>query len=240
MVVVVALVLGWHFFFTYTWGTSSIALRALIGTSLLNGYMMPMFTQGWAVFAPNPGSTNVSLQVRAMLPAAQGASASWAGAQPTGWFNITGSDTAQFVRDHPAPSRMYLNNYILGDRFHGAFLAMNAGVREVVGNDYFGAHWLDRLKTDLTRHPNPAADSYIQYEQTVTGLATAIARQRWGNTITAVQVRTVSTPPVPFDERFEKVKEVPSYFVEGWRQPLDVPGLDSAVIHDFYAKRGGS
>ncbi|MEO6827950.1 MAG: DUF5819 family protein [Microbacteriaceae bacterium] len=234
MVVVVALILGWHFFFTYTWGTSSIALRSLIGTDLLTSYMNPMFTQGWAVFAPNPGSTNVSLQVRAMRPATKAASA-----EATPWFSITGSDTVQFVRYHPAPSRMYLNNYLLGDRFHGAFLAMSAGVREVVGNDYYGSGWLNRLKADLTSQPNPAAASYIEYEQTVTGLATAIARQRWG-TVTAVQVRTVSTPAVPFDQRFEKVKEPSSYFIEGWRQPLDVPGLDSAIIQDFYGKRDGS
>jgi hypothetical protein len=197
--------------------------------------MTPMFTQGWAVFAPNPGSTNVSLEVRAMLPAQKGMDP-----EVTAWFSITGSDTAEFVRYHPAPSRMYLNNYILGDRFHGAFLAMNAGVREVVGNDYFGANWLQRLKVDLTKEPNPAAGNYLEYEQTVTGLATAVARQRWGAGITAVEVRTVSTPAVPFDERFDGVKEAPSYFIEGWRQPLDVPGLDSSVIEDFYAKHGGS
>jgi hypothetical protein len=235
MVVAVALILGWHFFFTYTWNTSSIALRELIGTNLLNAYMTPMFTQGWAVFAPNPGSTNVSLEVRAMLPATTGASP-----EATPWFSITGSDTAQFVRYHPAPSRMYLNNYILGDRFHGAFLAMNERTREIVGNDYFGANWLSRLKADLTSPSNPAAGTYIEYEQTVTGLATAIARQRWGNTITAVEVRTVSAPAVPFDQRFENVKPVPSYFVEGWRQPLDVPGLDTAIIRDFYATHDGS
>lgn len=235
MVVVVAVILGWHFFFTYTWGTSSIALRSLIGTNLLDGYMTPMFTQGWGVFAPNPGSTNVSLQVRAMLPGKKGTQP-----EASAWFDITGSDTAQFIRYHPAPSRMYLNNYILGDRFHGAFLAMNPDVREVVGNDYFGSDWLGRLKADLTTAPNPAAGDYIQYEQTVTGLASAIARQRWGQAITAVQVRTVSTPAVPFDQRFDNVTEVSSYFIEGWRQPLAVPGLDSTVIKDFYAKRGGS
>lgn len=235
MVVVVALVLGWHFFFTYTWGTSSIALRSLIGTDLLNGYMTPMFTQGWAVFAPNPGSTNVDLQVRAMLPAKKEAEP-----EATSWFSITDSDTEQFVRHHPAPSRMYLNNYILGDRFHRAFLAMNKDVREDVGKDYLGSEWLGRLKADLTKEPNPAAGNYIEYEQTVIGLATAIAQERWGPAITAVQVRTVSTSAVPFEDRFKNVEKLPSYFIEGWRQPLDVPGLDRAVIGDFYATRVGS
>ncbi|RFA18977.1 hypothetical protein B7R25_13420 [Subtercola boreus] len=232
--ILVVLLLGWHFFLTYTWGTSSIALRELIGTNLLNSYMTPMFQQGWAVFAPNPGSTNSSLEVRALLPAA-GAD------QPvaTDWFSITGADTEQFVRNHAAPSRMYLNNYILGDRFHGAFLAMNPNVRELVGNDYYGEGWLDRLRADLTKQPDPWAANYLEYEGSVTGLATAIARARWGDDITAVQVRTVSTPAVPFDQRLQSppVTEQPSYFIEGWRSPLDVPGLDTSAIADFYGTK---
>jgi hypothetical protein len=231
----VVVVLGFHFFLTYAWNTSATSLRALVGNDFLTAYMTPMFTQGWAVFAPNPGSTNVSLEVRALEPASGDAAA-----KATPWFSITERDTERFVRYHPAPSRMYLNNYILGDRFHGAFLALNAKTRDLVGNDYFGADWLGRLRDDLSSTSDPWVANYIEYEQTVTGLATAVARARWGEGITGVQVRTVSTVAVPFEQRFDAgVKEQPSYFIEGWRQPLTVSRLDAAPIDSFYGKSAG-
>jgi hypothetical protein len=226
-------VLGIHMLFTFTWNASPNAFRQLIGADALYSYMTPLFTQGWAVFAPNPGSSNADLQVRASVPDATGEMVT------TEWFSITDADHEAAILGHPAPSRLYLNGYVLADRFHGSFLRMNEQVRELAGNDYLDADWPDALQNDLLAAlavPNdPAVTEYLEYERTVTGLATAIARARWGDDVTAVQVKVVTTPVIPFDQRADlNAKTESTYFMEGWRAALDVPGLDESVIRARY------
>jgi hypothetical protein len=225
---VVVVLLGFHFFMTYAWNTSSAALQSLAGGSILTSYMTPMFTQGWAVFAPNPGSTNTTLQVRALRGSSE---------EPTAWFDVSQRDTERFIRYHVAPSRMYLNNYILADRFHGSVLALDSRSQHVVETDYRGRDGLQKLKFALRSHTDAATPAYLEYDQTVIGLATAIATARWGEQVSAVQVRIGSTAAVPFENRFDsKATPRTSYFTEGWRAPVTVPHLDTGPVDDFYGR----
>ncbi|GAA3876302.1 hypothetical protein GCM10022381_18670 [Leifsonia kafniensis] len=230
------LVLGGHFVMTFAWNSAPNAIRALIGQNVLTAYMTPVFIQGWAVFAPNPAASNVSLEVRGLLPGVDGGEDT-----ESEWFSITAHDNAAAILHNPVPSRMYLSNYILGDRFHAAFLQLNPDVRELVGGDFYGDGWLDRVKIALLSGMKVDSDvnvtQYVEYEQTVTGLATAIARARWGNEITGVQVKVVTTPVIPFAQRHDPTATTqPAYFIEGWRSPLEVPGLDESVIVSMYGK----
>jgi hypothetical protein len=230
----VVVVLAWHFLMTFTWSAAPNAVREIIGQNVLTSYMVPLFQQGWAVFAPNPGASNVSFEVRALLPSTDGGDP-----VQTDWFSITARDHQDAILHHPVPSRLYLNSYILGDRWHGAFLGMNADVRELVGKDYYGADWLDRIQADLLsgmkETSDPAVSTYIEYEKTATGLATAVARAQWGDDITGVQLRVVTTPVVPFTQRLDPNAQVQTTtFTEGWREPLDVSGLDASVIDGLY------
>jgi hypothetical protein len=234
----VVLVLAWHFLLTATWSAAPNAVREIIGQNVLTSYMVPLFQQGWAVFAPNPGASNVSFEVRALVPGASGADPT-----PTEWFSLTARDHEDAILNHAVPSRLYLNNYILGDRWHGSFLAMKADVRELVGKDYYGSDWLERIQADLLtgmkETSDPAVSTYIEYEQTATGLATAVARARWGDDIVGVQLRTITTPVVPFTQRLDPNAQVQtSTFTEGWREPLDVAGLDAATIDSLYGPGG--
>jgi hypothetical protein len=236
---VVIVILAWHFLMSYIWSAAPNAFRELVGANVMTSYMVPMFQQGWAVFAPNPGAATASFEVRALIPGT-------GGADPTEseWFSLTTRDDQTAILNHPVPSRLYLSNYILGDRLHGAFLGMNADVREIVGNDYEGDDWLQRLQQDLlagtSATTNPAVTNYLEYEKAATGLATAVARAQWGEDIQKVQIRVVTTPVVPFTQRADPNATVSTTsFTEGWRTPLDVAGLDESSIEELYGRGTG-
>lgn len=233
--VAVCLVLAWHFLATYTWNASPNATREAIGDKALTAYMIPLFGQSWSVFAPNPGSTNQSLEVRALVDK-DGVETE------TEWFSLTEFSTERDVQLHPIPSRMYLNNYILADRYFDSAMAIPENIRDVAGRDYFGDSWGDPLRNDLlaamgtTESAN--VDNFVNYELTVLGLVSEVAIARWGDDVTKVQVRIVKTPVVPFAERHTDATTESTYFVDGWRTPVRIPGLDTAVFQAKFSEGG--
>jgi hypothetical protein len=229
--VFVCLVLAWHFLATYTWNASPNATRDAIGEQTLTAYMIPMFGQSWSVFAPNPGSTNQSLEVRATVLND--------GTQTeTEWFSLTGLSTTRDVQLHPIPSRMYLNDYILADRYFDSAMAIAENIRDQVGRDYGGDNWGEALRADLLAAigtPESATvDNFVNYELAVAGLVSEAAVARWGDGVTKVQVRVVKTPVVPFAERHTDATTEQTYFVDGWRTPVRIPGLDTAVFQSMF------
>jgi hypothetical protein len=65
----------------------------------INWWMNPLFAQDWQLFAPNPFSENVDIQVRGSL-AAGGAS--------TLWYDLSAVDAATALHD-PAPTQLAQN-----------------------------------------------------------------------------------------------------------------------------------
>ncbi|HEY0259778.1 MAG TPA: DUF5819 family protein [Lacisediminihabitans sp.] len=231
MAVVVVLVLAWHFLATYTWNASPNAIRQAIGNSTLTSYMIPMFGQSWSVFAPNPGSVNPSLDVRAIVER-DGKS------QTTDWYSLTDRSARNDVQLHPIPSRMYLNDFILANRYYASALAIPTDVRNEAGKTYGGPVWPSLLQrnmlTELKVDSSPTVSAFVDYERTVLGLASEVAVARWGSHVKQVQVRVLKTPVVPFAQRNQKVTPEVSYFVDGWRPVTRVPGVDTAVFDSMF------
>jgi len=237
MAVIVLLVLAWHFLATYTWNASPNATRQAIGDSALTAYMIPMFGQSWSVFAPNPGSVNQSLDVRAVV--------SKDGKETTtDWYSLTERSATEDIQLHPVPSRMYLNDFILANRYYDSALAIESSVRDKAGESYLGKDWADTLQhtmlSALKVDASPAVTTYMDYERTVIGLGTEVAVARWGDDVKRVQVRVLKTPVTPFAQRNDNVTPDVSYFVDGWRAPTRVPGIDTAVFRAMFRAGGAS
>jgi len=237
MAVVVLLVLAWHFLATYTWNASPNATRKAIGDSALTAYMIPMFGQSWSVFAPNPGSVNQSLDVRAVV--------SKDGKETTtGWYSLTHRAATQDIQLHPIPSRMYLNDFILANRYYDSALAIESSARDTAGASYLGKDWPSTLQHTmlgaLKVETSPAVSTFMDYERTVVGLASEVALARWGDHVTRVEVRVLKKPVVPFAQRNDKVTPETSYFVDGWRAVTPVPGTDTAVFRAMFRAGGAS
>ncbi|GAA0437630.1 hypothetical protein GCM10008934_28770 [Virgibacillus salarius] len=67
-----------HFLFTAIYLAPFNPVKAKFGF-IINGYMEPLFSQNWRLFAPNPASTNNQFLVRAEL----------ANGETTEWINLT-------------------------------------------------------------------------------------------------------------------------------------------------------
>lgn len=228
-VVVVCALLGWHFLATYTWNAAPNAVRAAIGQETLQAWMIPMFGQSWAVFAPNPGSVNQSLEVRAVID----------GEETTEWYSLTDRATREDVKLHPVPSRMYLNDYILANRYYDAALAIPVEVRDLAGKEFVGEEWWSQLESTMLEasgvEPDKRISDFVLYERTVLGLVTEAAVARWGEGVRMVQVRVVKTPVVPFAQRGTDFETEVTSFTDGWRSPLRVDGIDTGVFTSLFA-----
>lgn len=235
LAVAVVLVLAWHFLATYTWNASPNATRATITQPVLSAYMIPMFGQSWSVFAPNPGSVNQSLDVRAIVTK-DGKNST------TQWYSLTERSAAQDVQLHPIPARTYLNDFILANRYYDSFLAIDEKARDRAGDEYLGANWPTKLQKDLLagldQSTSPVVNAYIEYERTVLGLASEVALARWGSGVSKVQVRVLKQPVVPFSQRNDNVTTKTSFFIDGWREPVRVPGLNRSVFKAMFTARG--
>lgn len=230
--VVVCVLLGWHFLATYTWNAAPNAIRAAIGQETLQAWMIPMFGQSWAVFAPNPGSVNQSLEVRAVID----------GEEMTEWYSLTDRSTREDVRLHPIPSRMYLNDYILANRYYDSAQAIPVEVRNLAGEEFVGEEWWNLLENRMLEASGARADkhvsSFVLYERTVLGLAAEAAVARWGGDVSMVQVRVVKTSVVPFAQRGTDFQPKVTSFTDGWRSPLRVDGIDAGVFTDMFEEKG--
>ncbi|HEY0248625.1 MAG TPA: DUF5819 family protein [Gryllotalpicola sp.] len=221
-----ALFLCWHFIATYAWNSAPNALRDVITPRALDAYMVPFFQQNWSVFAPDPVSANLSLDVRARVGA---------DTKPTEWYTVTDADIRRGVLHELVPSRDYLDNFALVDGFYGAFRGLPQSAQSVVGADYTGA-WVAQITAKLTGDgvTTQLAQSYSRYEQTAYRLASAVAGARWGDHVSAVQVRLRSMPVRAFEQRERGPSTTYSYFTDGWRTPLSVDDIDAGVIRRLY------
>lgn len=232
LVILVCALLGWHFLATYIWNATPNAVRAAIGQETLQSWMIPMFGQSWSVFAPNPGSVNQSLEVRAMID----------DSVTTEWYSLTDRSTHEDVQGHLIPSRMYLNDYILANRYYDAALAIPVEVRDVAGEEQTGVEWWTDLEDDMLAASGVETDTrvseFVLYERTVLGLVTEAAIGRWGEGVSMVQVRIVKTPVVPFEQRMTDVQTEVTSFTDGWRAPLRVEGITTATFTRMFAETG--
>jgi hypothetical protein len=224
----VVVVLVGHLGATLLWSSASNPVRAAVGEENLRGYMVPFFQQSWSVFAPDPVSSDISLDVRAM-PAGE--------TTATDWFTVTDRDIANGVTHHLVPSRTYLTNFSLARGYFRAYEALGDDAGPAVGQTLTDGDWRRELAADLVA-TSDAADgavrSYVGYEDALNRIASSVAIAQWGE-VDDVQVRVRITPVTPFEQRAEPAANPEFRFVTGgWRSPLPDSTLDQGAIDVLY------
>lgn len=233
--VLLSLLLIAHSFATLAWISGSSGFTDTNEQQGLQTYIMPMFGQDWAVFAPEPANlTQTELIIRAKLP----------NGERTGWFNVTATDVEQSILHRPVPSRLYLTNFKLVAKYEIARNALPSRVRSTPLNSFTGAHWLLNLESAVSKNvpqaKDAAIDSYLMNERTITALTASIARVRWGARLNAVQFKIVKEEVPPYSDRNKPTGLREQEFVSGWREPIRVVGMDGAAIELRYGVNGES
>ncbi|WGW13884.1 DUF5819 family protein [Saxibacter everestensis] len=225
-----ALVLSWHLLATFIWSSGSSPIRDAVGTSTVKSYMLPMFSQSWSVFAPDPIRSNSAFEVRARTDSGK----------LTTWYSISSRDIDQAIRYHAVPSRLYLTNFQLATHYRSAFGELSAEEQDAVAARYEGDGWHEALKDRLSRagkQDKLSADGseLLANDIAVTRLASEIAVARWGAEVQSVQVRFLNQAVRPYSQRANPdFKTRSSIITPGWR-PIDrVEGLDTGVIQRMY------
>jgi len=230
---VVVLLVG-HLGATLLWSSAANPVRAAVGEETLRGYMLPFFQQSWSVFAPDPVSSDISLDVRA-VPTGESAA--------TEWFTITDRDIANGVTHHLVPSRTYLTNFSLARGYFRAYQALGDEAGPAVGQTLTDGDWRQELVDDLAATSSAgdgAVRSYVDYEDALNRIASAVATAQWGE-VDDVQVRVRITPVTPFEQRADPAPNPEFRFVTGgWRSPLPDSTLDQGAIDVLYGPGGRS
>jgi hypothetical protein len=230
----VVVVLVGHLGATLLWSSASNPVRAAVGDENLRGYMLPFFQQSWSVFAPEPVSSDISLDVRA-LPSGE--------TEATEWFTVTDRDIANGVTHHLVPSRTYLTNFSLARGYFRAFQALGDGAKPAVGQSLDLDDWRPELAADIAATSDAgdgAVQSYLDHEEALNRVASAVAVAQWGE-VDDVQVRVRITPVTPFEQRADPDPNPEFRFVTtGWRSPLPDSTLDQGAVDVLYGPGGRS
>lgn len=191
------------------------------------GYLEPYFTQSWSVFAPDPGTSNTVLQVRARDDGRTGP-----------WFDVTECDLRSAVHHHPLPGRRYLTSFQLTRHYLGARADLDDRARPVVAADTADPQWARRLQSRLLEAgTSPArAERYIESDRAMTGYASRVVAAR-GEPADEVQVRVLRRHTVPWAARaVPGAADRVEVIGRPWRpQTPPAPG-EQAVFDGLYRK----
>ncbi|MEU0564886.1 DUF5819 family protein [Nonomuraea sp. NPDC005983] len=168
-----ALFLVFHFVAIFLFVAPPNPISAMTAP-IVNGYLNPYFRQNWELFAPDPIDSNTHVLVRAKIRNAGGQESQ------TGWLDISAPELAK-VRGTALPGRI---TRLVGG---GRQLIADANVKppgESADNDAEGEDGAAQ------RPPDPLLQAQaVRHMSTILTLA---ARARWGDGVTAVQMRISS------------------------------------------------
>lgn len=201
----------------------------------MTSYLNPFFTQNWRLFAPNPISSDRSIEFRGQYDSADGSSTT------TKWLNWTDVELDLVHHKVVGGRAGYITNKLVGP-LNSRFLAMTEQQRETALNDRKTA--LDgyaTLRKKLTGQSDNAGtvNLYLRYETTIIGLATAALKAAHpGVDFTAIRYRIVDRDVAPYSERRMKdyVRPAPTIRRSGWRAPIQASKAEQDTITSFYRR----
>ncbi|WP_285777838.1 DUF5819 family protein [Microtetraspora sp. NBRC 13810] len=165
-----ALFLVFHFVAVFLFVAPRNAISAM-SAPVVEGYINPYFRQNWELFAPDPVDYNSRVLVRAKVRDSGGAE------RQTGWLDIT-APQLDIVRGTALPRRIA--------RLVGGGRQMMADAR-VQPSAVSGEAEAEAQAAEARQPPDPAFQALAVRH--LTAIATMAARARWGDGVTAVQVR---------------------------------------------------
>lgn len=187
-------------------------------------YLDPYFTQNWRLFAPNPISSDRTVQFQAEY-VREGTTVESA------WVDWTDVEL-DLVRHQLVGGRAgYVTNKMFTP-LSSRYAALTTAQKAVADDDAAAAEGLDALGSALRQEAGSlrAVELYLRYERAVTGLASDVMVARLpGSAVTSVRYRLVSRAVVPFsartadEEAREAARPAPSTRTSAWR-PFDAGG----------------
>lgn len=229
-----------HVFLTAVYNTpyEDAKYGALPGR-MADNYISPYLVQDYRIFAPNPANSDRNLWVRAWVETPEGERVE------TEWVDATSIELAE-------PHRRVLRKQltVLGaERLMGAYNGLTDAQREVVEQNFHNDSDLTPLRDALVAADTSnaaAVNDFIRVTNYVTSYATQVAHAMWGdeNEVIAVQTRSVYSPVVRWEERFDDDAQRPSssYTALGWRPLMEWSAQDrDAFARSFltWAERAG-
>jgi len=212
------------------WAGPSNVIKDAIGPQKIRAYVNPVFEQDWHIFAPTPKRVTTDLDFRVRLQDSLSGEIT-----ETPWRALVEAENA-LVRHNPAPPRSAFAARRTSLTLHNATSDMNDEQRLITQEDF----------TELPKHeyasalreaPNKSGanatkiNSYLQYDEMATALATLSGAVLYEGEIIAVQYRTAKRSVPNFEHRTRvTVADVKSTTHDfGWRPPAVVS--DVAVTH---------
>ena len=229
-----ALVTAWHIFATFLWIAPASELRNVVPSKGFYGYMNPMFSQSWNVFAPEPVNGDYLLEVRAISTDENGK------AYTTEWVDAANREMS-LTHHNFFPARATLAGTQAASEYRRAWNKLSDNQQEVVGWNYYdGDDWRERLDNKLKERAGDnsgavkKAQEFAVKEHEVNAYATQVARAIWGDSVKQIQYRVGRQGIIPFDKRNDPdaVRPKPSYITAGWRGQEVVDGQND----DNFAK----
>jgi hypothetical protein len=98
------LVVVFHLLMVFLWNAPENAATKAVRTPM-RAWMVPMFSQDWQLFAPNPWSSNTRMKAQARVRDADGKT------RETAWTDLSERDLAR-IRGNPVPDRTVINGIL--------------------------------------------------------------------------------------------------------------------------------
>lgn len=224
--VIMAGFVAWHMFATFLWISPNTPLRDVVPKAVLHGYMSPLFSQAWSVFAPEPINADYYLDVRAQIETDGEITT-------TEWVRPTDVE-ASLVRHNLAPSRAGVLATDITNELYSEFRDLEDDVEEVVGWNWHEEDWSSRLAARLD--DEGAVVSYIRAERFVNAYATQVAYAVWGDDVIRIQYKVSRHPVIPFAERDNPEAERPEPITQfyGWRGVSENEGQSREQFRDYF------
>lgn len=184
LIIVLAVLALLHTFLIAVWIAPASQARDSLGGGSLTGYVSPYFTQRWNTLTPSSQEVDEAFLVRARITGTDTP-------RTTRWVDVTAEQQARNgiaqVRAQTAARRLATN-------MNAALLALPEGATDIIGKDHADAP-ADPAKNPVVKGlrkagtPPTQTAGYVRTEGMAVRYASLYAHARWGNDVTAVQVK---------------------------------------------------
>ncbi|WP_140403495.1 DUF5819 family protein [Microbacterium sp. JB110] len=231
---VAAVFIAIHVFFTAVYNTPYDHIRNdVLPGAAASGYINPYLQQDYRIFAPNPANSDRNLWLRAWVETPDGERVT------TKWVDATSIELAE-------PARRVLRKQLsiqAALRLMSTYFDMSTAQREVAEQNFHEDEDLTPLQDALIEADDSLdseARAFIRASNFATSYATQAAKALWSDDgeVIAVQTRSVSTPIIRWDERFEDEPEElsSSYTAMGWRPVMEWSGQSTEGFSASFLK----
>ncbi len=216
---IAAVIIAVHVFFTAVYNTPYEDVRndVLPGAAAAR-YINPYLQQDYRIFAPNPANSDRNLWLRAWVETPDGERVT------TKWVDATTIELAE-------PARRVLRKQLTVQaslRLTSSYFDLSERQREIAAQNFHQTRNLEPLQDALIESDednDAAVGAFIRATNFATSYATQAARALWSDDgeIIAVQTRSVSSPIIRWDDRFDEDATAPgsSYTALGWRPTME-------------------